>query len=89
MRAAQHAAHQPMSELLRKYKIVAGAHNCGDFIAVLEQLLDDVNDIRVKMPAPDTIESRKAAAYILRDALDSIRKYRNNAPKIQGGSLDY
>lgn len=65
----------------RLYLLVAGAPNHDDVINLLEALADAAADVRVDLPGvgkDDSIAVRKAVNNCLKEAIDTLRKIKNN-----------
>lgn len=71
-----------MSEhnLRQLYMIVAGSGDRDDFVKLLDKLANDAADVRVRIPnvKNDSLEIRQAIYDYLKQALDNIRRAKDN-----------
>ena len=76
-------------ELDRLYTILAGAPGREDLLKVMAALATYVADVRNELPAgDDSIATRQATAAILNNAIDTVRRIRNNSLQRPGSGGD-
>lgn len=77
---------QTDKELLRKYKIVAGNYSARDFLDLLEYMAMKVADVRTPLSIKqDSMEIRLAVNSYLQEAIDSIRRIKDNKGQLRDG----
>lgn len=79
---------QQTKELQRRFKLLAGGQAIDDVFAVFKILADSIADVRnpLKNAAgePYSVEARAAAADILTDQIDTLRRIANDGGKRAG-----
>lgn len=65
-------------ETIRLFKLIAASRSAADVLALFEKLSNIVCDVRQELPGGGSIESRKAADAVLRHAIDSLKRVRDN-----------
>jgi hypothetical protein len=71
-----------------KHRLVALANNAQDFLDLLKEMAEDVANVNTKLDVPDTLDLRKAMHNYLINQFDLLKRYRNNALKTPGQSID-
>ena len=77
-----------MSPLEHKKRVIAGAHNHGDFLDFLGEIINAVSDIRTPITPVDSFEVRAGMTQYIQATIDSIRLIRKNELERQGDPID-